>query len=72
MGPPGYLNFTIRLLFQIPNVVYICDRQGSQYSNALFSYNNPVIRSNGGVKGNSFVGVLVCLQAPRTLRVWET
>lgn len=35
---------------------------------ALFSFSNTAIRSNGGVKGNHFPGVLICLQAPRTVK----
>lgn len=34
---------------------------------ALLSFSNTVIRSNGSVKGNNFPGVLKYLQAPRTL-----
>jgi hypothetical protein len=30
MEPPGYLNFTIHLHFQIPNVLYISVQEGSQ------------------------------------------
>jgi hypothetical protein len=38
---------------------------------ALFSFSNKAIPSNGGVKGNNFPGVLIRLQAPRTVEVWE-
>ena len=70
MGPPDYLNFTIHLLFQIPNVLYMCPTESTRYD-ALFSFSNTAIRSNGGIKGNNFPGFLTCLHAPRTVKVWE-